>query len=113
MILAIGLSRLVVDPGATDELGWRGFALPLLQSRFSALWSSVILGSVWAVWHLPAFYISGLTQTTLAFPVFLLVSICLTILMTAIYNRTGGSIPLMILFHWQINDPFRLSNFTW
>lgn len=44
------------------------------------------------------------------FPLFFLVSICLAILMTAIYNRTGGSIPLMILFHWQINDPFGLSN---
>jgi CAAX protease family protein len=110
MILPVTFSRLFLDPGATEELGWRGFALPLLQSRYSALWSSVILGSIWAVWHLPAFYISGLTQTSLMFPVFFLVSVCLAILMTAIYNRTGGSIPLMILFHWQINDPFRLSN---
>ena len=86
MILPIGVSRLLLDPGATEELGWRGFALPLLQSRFSALWSSVILGSIWAVWHLPAFYISGLTQTSLLFPVFFVVSICLAILMTAIYN---------------------------
>jgi membrane protease YdiL (CAAX protease family) len=110
MILPVAISRLIVDPGATEELGWRGFALPLLQSRFSALWSSIILGSIWALWHLPAFFISGLTQTSILFPIFFLVSICLAILMTAIYNRTGGSIPLMILFHWQINDPFRLSN---
>jgi uncharacterized protein len=110
MILPVALLRLFLDPGATEELGWRGFALPLLQSRFSALWSSIILGSIWAVWHLPAFFISGLTQTSLMFPVFFVVSICLAILMTAIYNRTGGSIPLMILFHWQINDPFRLGN---
>ncbi len=110
MALPVALSRLFLDPGATEELGWRGFALPLLQSKFSALWSSIILGSIWAVWHLPAFYISGLNQSTLTFPIFFIVSICLAILMTTLYNRTGGSIPLMILFHWQINDPLRLSN---
>jgi uncharacterized protein len=110
MVVPVALSVLVMDPGAMEEIGWRGFALPLLQSRFSALWSSLVLGSIWAIWHLPSFFISGLPHNSLEFPPFLLSQISWAILMTAIYNRTGGSIPLMFLFHWQINVPFHLGD---
>ena len=110
MVVPVALSVLVTDPGAVEEIGWRGFALPLLQSRFSALWSSVILGSIWAIWHLPSFFIPGLPHNSVAFAPFLLSQISWAILMTAIYNRTGGSIPLMFLFHWQINVPYHLGD---
>lgn len=42
-----------------EEIGWRGFALPWLQARFDALVSSLILGLIWALWHLPLFWLPG------------------------------------------------------
>ena len=109
MVVPMALFVLIADPGPMEELGWRGFALPLLQQRFSALGASVILGTIWGLWHLPAFFISAAPQSSFAFPVFLLGSIAYSIIMTALYNATGGSIPLAFLFHWQINNAFGLS----
>lgn len=108
MVIPGALLGLVSDPGPMEELGWRGFALPHLQRRLSALWASVVLGVIWGVWHLPAFYISAAPQSAFSFPFFLLGSVSYSIVMTALYNGTGGSIPLAFLFHWQINNAFGL-----
>ncbi|MCA9955144.1 MAG: CPBP family intramembrane metalloprotease, partial [Anaerolineales bacterium] len=45
--------------GPIEEFGWRGFALPLLQRKFSPFWAGLILGVIWMVWHIPAFLIGG------------------------------------------------------
>jgi len=86
-----------------EEPGWRGFALPRLQQHFSPYWSGVVLGVIWSVWHLPAFYISTLSQSGLIFPLFMLGNISLVLFMTSIYNATQGNIPLMIVIHWAYN----------
>lgn len=49
--------------GPIEELGWRGIALPLLQRRLAPLWSALIIGVVWAIWHTPAFFLSGTKQS--------------------------------------------------
>lgn len=51
-----------ITQGLPEEYGWRGYALDPLQSRFSALTASLILGAIWALWHLPLFFIEGTTQ---------------------------------------------------
>jgi hypothetical protein len=95
---------LLSDPGPLgEEGGWRGFALPLLQRRFSPFWASVILGTIWSIWHLPAFYISTLSQSNLLFPLFLMSNVTLVMFMTSAYNVTRGNIPLMIVIHWAYN----------
>ncbi len=86
-----------------EEFGWRGYALPALQRRFSAFWSSVILGIIWACWHLPLFFISGAVQHELPFGLFLLNTIALSILFTWVYNNTSGSILMSILLHTAVN----------
>ncbi len=92
------------DPGPLgEEGGWRGFALPLLQRRFPPFLASIILGAVWSIWHLPAFYISTLNQSNLSFPVWLLGNITLVTFMAYAYNATRGNIPLMIVIHWTYN----------
>ena len=89
----------VSDPGPVEEFGWRGFALPLLQRRMSALRASLILGVVWGVWHVPAFYIASLSQSSMSLPFFVLNTVVLSLLFTVVYNSTGGTVLLAFVFH--------------
>lgn len=88
-----------------EEFGWRGYALPRLQLRFNALVSSIILGIVWWLWHLPLVFIPGKFMVD-NLPLFgmLMIEIVLTsVLFTWIYNNTGGSILATLLFHTSMN----------
>jgi len=90
----------------TEEYGWRGYALDRLQSRYNALYSSLILGLIWGLWHLPLFFISGSVQSQSNMPIyeFVLLQMVLSILYTWILNNNrdkGGNINvfLAIMFH--------------
>jgi membrane protease YdiL (CAAX protease family) len=86
-----------------EEFGWRGYALPRLQSRFSALVSSLILGFFWWLWHLPLVFIPGRFMADNLL-LFLAVEIVLTsILFTWIYNNTDGSVSSALLLHTTMN----------
>jgi membrane protease YdiL (CAAX protease family) len=98
------LMSLVLDAGPLgEELGWRGCALPRLLRRHTALTASLIVGLVWGVWHLPAFFIDGLPQNQLSLPAFLVGSVGLSVLMTWVYQHTNGSILIAVLIHWLFN----------
>src|SRR5262245_56636712 len=89
--------------GFGEELGWRGFALPRLQARQSALSASLLLGVLWGLWHLPLNIAIGLLPLTAAglvqFIFFLLHIIAYSLLFTWVYSNTKGSLFLMVLFH--------------
>jgi membrane protease YdiL (CAAX protease family) len=85
--------------GLGEELGWRGYALPRLQDRRSALVSSLILGFFWALWHLPYRLSAGSALEDIPFLLFLLNLLAQSILYTWLYNNTRGSTLLAILFH--------------
>lgn len=102
---------LIADPGSLEELGWRGFALPHLQKKYNALWSSIILGIIWGIWHLPAFFISILPQSSFSLPLFIIKSVSMSIIMTVAYNKgSKGSIPLALLIHWVANLMYMIFN---
>lgn len=84
-----------------EELGWRGYALPKLLQRHGALIASMILGLVWAFWHLPKFLVVGGTHE--GFGWFLLDVLAKAVLFTWLYQHTRGSLLLAILFHASIN----------
>jgi uncharacterized protein len=86
-----------------EEIGWRGFALPRLQKQFSSIFSSLILGVVWWLWHLPLFLITGNFHQQIPLSLFFLQSIALSILMTWLYNCTGASLLIVHLFHAASN----------
>jgi len=94
-----------------EELGWRGYALPRLQLKYSALWSSVIVGALWTFWHTPAFWapegtaISGQSVTPFTIGWYLILLIGVSILMTLIYNNSKGSLLLALLFHGMFTGP--------
>jgi len=91
--------------GPVEELGWRGVALPLLQRRFAPLWSGLILGAFWAVWHAPSFLLSGTPQGAWSFGPYLLGVLALSVIITPLFNAAQGSILMAALFHFQMNGP--------
>jgi CAAX protease family protein len=86
-----------------EEIGWRGFALRRLQSRTNPVVASLIIGVLWAIWHVPGDITNlGLLtapSTYIAFLWFLGLTMTGSVLMAWVYNRTGGSLLLMALFH--------------
>jgi len=86
-----------------EEFGWRGYALDRLQLRFNALTSSIILGMIWGIWHLPSFFIIGTNQENQPFYPFFFSIIILSVLFTWIYNNSNRSILATMIFHATIN----------
>ncbi len=97
MILPLFLVFLIMVAG--EEFGWRGFALDKLQTKWSALTSSIILGSIWAIWHIPMFLSSGFGQHDLHLPFsqLFLTLVFVSILITWLQNNTGSLAPAFIL----------------
>jgi hypothetical protein len=91
--------------GPVEEFGWRGLALPLLQRKFAPIWAGLILGVIWGFWHLPAFLLSGTPQSAWSFTPFFAGSIAISVIVTALFNTSRGSILLSALFHFQLNNP--------
>lgn len=91
--------------GPIEEFGWRGFALPLLQQRMAPIWAGLILGAIWGAWHLPAFFLSGVPQGAWSFFPFFLGAVAIGVIVTPLFNASGGSILLPLLLHWQLNNP--------
>ena len=86
-----------------EELGWRGYALPRLLVGRSALAASLILGVLWAAWHLPTFFVPGAPQYGLPFLAFLLFTVAYSVLFGWVYVHTRGSVLIATLFHGAIN----------
>lgn len=92
-------------PGAVgEELGWRGYALPRLQERYDALVASLVLGVVWAVWHLPTFFVEFTGQASLPMEWLLFEIVGASILYAWVVNNADGSVLLAILFHGANNS---------
>jgi membrane protease YdiL (CAAX protease family) len=91
----------VVCYGFGEEVGWRGFALPRMQSQRYALASALLLGIAWAGWHFPLFAFSpGLSSLGVAGSVGLLMSILTgSVLMAWLFNSSGGSVLVAAIFH--------------
>ena len=91
--------------GPIEEFGWRGFALPILQRRFAPFWAGIILGFIWMVWHIPAFLISGTIQSAWSFAPYFVGGIAASLIMTVLFNNFRGSLLIMVLLHFQMNNP--------
>jgi uncharacterized protein len=98
------LSTLIIV-GLFEEVGWRGFALPRLQLRLNALWAALVLGVLWALWHLPEL-ISDPTGQRPPVP-FLVWALALSVIFSWLYNSTNGSLPIVIICHTAIDTAGR------
>ena len=89
--------------GLAEEFGWRGYAIDRLQAKYNALYSSILLGVIWAFWHLPFWFVSGSSHQKSSFLWFLVFVIFLSILYTWIYNNTEGNLLASTIFHAMSN----------
>ena len=91
--------------GPVEELGWRGVMLPLLQRRVPPLAAAPILGAVWGIWHVPAFLLSGTPQSAWSFAPYFVSLLAVSVVMTAAFNASSGSLLVAALAHFQLNNP--------
>ena len=102
----VGVVLLITFVGALgEETGWRGYALPQLQRRFSPLASSFVLAVAWFVWHLPQFFVIATYRDSspVQYVGMFLGLLCGAVVLTWLYNRSGGSILLVIVWHGLYN----------
>jgi len=99
-----------IFPGSAlgEELGWRGFALPRLQSRHGALAASLIVGGVWGTYHFPLFLLGAPIRPLTLFLPFALSAVIMSIFYTWMYNGTGGSLLIAVLLHAATNLPLTI-----
>jgi CAAX protease family protein len=106
----LGTFALVVVLGGPlfEEIGWRGFALPRMERLHGPLLASLILGVLWALWHLPEFLVPSWAATSgggglVGITLFTLTALTFTIVITWVFNNTRASLLLAILFHASID----------
>jgi uncharacterized protein len=94
---------LVLGGPLGEEFGWRGYALPALSQHLGWRWASLALGVVWAVWHLPLFWMPGMAQAALPPAPFLAGTVALSVIFARLAVNTGFSVLPAILLHGAIN----------
>jgi CAAX protease family protein len=103
MIIPLFLATFITS-GMGEEFGWRGYVLPRLQVKWNALTSSIVLGLLWAAWHIPAFIIPDISplyqRNFLEWVPLILLS---SFIITWIFNNTKGSVLAAALMHASLN----------
>ena len=82
----------------TEEAGWRGVALPHLRAGLGSLPAAVVLGLLWAGWHIPMFFLDGVS---------------ISVVMTWVWDNTKGSVLIAALFHAAMNTAWAVLNVVW
>jgi len=93
---------------AGEEVGWRGYALPRLAKHLGLGAASILLGVIWALWHLPLFLLPDTGSTGQSFPLYLLKVTALSVALAWLYWKTEGSLLLVMLMHASINNTTEL-----
>lgn len=103
MVIATLFSTLIGGQ-AGEEIGWRGYALPRLASHIGFASASVLLGVIWAFWHLPLFFLQNSDTTGQSFPMYVLQVTAMSIAFAWVYVGTKGSLLLTMLMHAAVNN---------
>jgi membrane protease YdiL (CAAX protease family) len=96
-LLAAAMVAVAANPW--EEIGWRGFALPRLEARYKPLLGALIVGVLWALWHIPLFVWSGSPMSKMPFWTWGVGVLGRSILLAWLYNRSGRSLAICSLFH--------------
>lgn len=103
LIAVICFAMILIAGGPLgEEFGWRGFLLPQLEERFRPHVSGVIVGVVWACWHLPMFWFH-IDGYQIPFLLYLVQTIFMSLICTWLYHISGKSLLMVLLFHTMDN----------
>jgi membrane protease YdiL (CAAX protease family) len=99
----------------SEEFGWRGVALDPLMKRFGRIPAGLYLGLIWGIWHLPLFFMPETGHGKLGFgiagfPMFIVYSLGLSLLMMWVFTNTGRSILAAMLVHFTSNFASQLAD---
>jgi membrane protease YdiL (CAAX protease family) len=86
-----------------EEIGWRGYALPRIQAGRSALLASIILSVLWGLWHVPSFLMRNSLHQGQPFLLWMVWLFLMTVVLTWLYNSTGGSVLIAWFYHVAMN----------
>ena len=86
-----------------EELGWRGFLLPKLIDKYNPITASLILGVIWAFWHLPVDLFANNNHGILNFVFRIIWTLPLSIIFTWFFIKTEGSLLIALFLHTSIN----------
>lgn len=103
LIVPAFLAILVLGGPLGEEPGWRGLLLPTLGARVSFPIAGLVVGIVWATWHLPLFLIPGTLQAELPLAGYLALTVGLGVVYGSLAQHTRGSVPVAIVFHAASN----------
>jgi len=103
-VVLVALTVIAVN-GYGEETGWRGYAQPQLQTRFTPLTATLILAGIWAGWHIPQFFFlhSYESFSVPMLPIFVVGLACGAVVLTWLYNWSGGSILAVVIWHGLYN----------
>jgi membrane protease YdiL (CAAX protease family) len=112
VLLTLGVQ--VITGASGEELGWRGYLLPRLGARVGALLAALATGTLWAVWHLPAFFTPGMPHQSIPIPMwsFLFVIACFGLFLALVFNESGASVLPAMLAHLSMNVTLALGGVT-
>lgn len=102
-----GLLIQMITTGLAEEPGWREFAMPRMQHRYGPLTATLVVGALWGCWHLPLFLTEWGGGPHVAWTVpaqFLAMTVAFSCVMTWVFNRSGESMPLVMLLHTGVNN---------
>jgi membrane protease YdiL (CAAX protease family) len=104
LMFAATIASTLMGGQAGEEIGWRGYALPHLSARFGLGPSSLLLGIIWACWHLPLFFLWGFDTFGQSFPLYALQVTAVSVAIAWLYDNTRGSLLLTMLLHAAANN---------
>ena len=84
------LPFMILLGGGQEEFGWRGYALPILEGKFGIWLANIILGIIWAFWHIPLWFIKGTSQTYMNFGGFILLMVGYSFILSWIRKISGN-----------------------
>ncbi len=91
------LFPLMILGGGLEEVGWRGFLQPLLEKKLSFVLTSLIIGVVWGLWHLPLWLVQSANQSDMNFLSFFVYCISFSFIIGLLYKITRSTIACVLL----------------
>ncbi len=102
-LVAIWVAMVFLDGPLGEEPGWRGYFLPALMRRYNPVVASLLVGVVWYLWHLPHYHADGKDLNPDYLVKYLLFTLGLSLMHTWLFQRSGGSVFLNVVFHNMTN----------